>query len=70
MGIVITQYVRIEIYEVPDGIAKAGDKAIDRYLFAQRIKPTERKIRNWEVVEIQLTDPNKERRLENGYLLH
>ena len=49
---VLTHYVQMETYEVPDQIIKKGDDAIEDYIFRERLVPVKTDCRDWEVLEV------------------
>ena len=49
---VLTHYVQMETYEVPDQINKKGDDAIEDYIFRERLVPVKTDCRDWEVLEV------------------
>jgi len=52
MKTVLCHYVQMDKYEVPNHIVKLGYKAIENYIFAQKLTPVTGESRDWEIVDV------------------
>lgn len=52
MKTILTHYVQIEKYEVPDSIAKLDNDEIQNYIVTKSLKPVDTDSRDWEVVDV------------------
>ena len=52
MKCVLTHYVQIKAYEVPEDVCKKGDEAIERYIIENDLCSVYNNSRDWEIVSI------------------
>ena len=52
MKTILTHFVQMDTYEVPDKIASQDDEEIEGYIIENELKPIKSDSRDWEIVEI------------------
>ena len=53
MKTILTHYVMMEKYEVPNHIAKRSYDTIEEYIFTKDLKPIDSDSRDWEIVDVE-----------------
>ncbi len=56
MKLVLTHYVVMEKYVVPDEVAEKGNDAIEQYIYENDLRPIKEDGRDWEVVDWEVVD--------------
>lgn len=54
MAEILTHYVQMETFIVPDEVARKGNNAVEQYISDHDLEPIGSDTRDWEIVDIDL----------------